>query len=153
MPLYMRTLVAAEKTEDAITMGEEWNYGGRPNELANEEWHGFQLELARTYRKADTLTAEKPEDADARLGLSVLASCAEMRYPGREKQNARDLLALPNLPGGLKKRIFPLKTLTKLAKGKELTESAQAMEFTIKTLPERLRMRRIQRIESLASPA
>ena len=36
MPLYMKTLVALEKTEDAISMGvedDEW-----PNELTNEEW-------------------------------------------------------------------------------------------------------------------
>ena len=141
MPLYMRTLVAAEKTEDAITMGVEWNDGIRPNELANEEWHGFQLELARTYRsKADALTAGKPDDAKARRAYVSARKLAQqvLRYPGREKQNARDLLAsLPNLPGGVEEEDSPPQNFDEaLAKGKELMESAQAMEFTIKTLPD-----------------
>lgn len=141
MPLYMKTLAAAEKTEEAITMGVEWNDGIRPNELANEEWHGFQLELARTYRfKADALTAGKPDDADARRAYVSARKLAQqvLRYPGREKQNARDLLSsLPNLPGGVEEEDTPPQNFDEaLAKGKELMESAQAMEFTINTLPE-----------------
>jgi len=141
MPLYMKTLSAEEKTEDAISMGVEWNDGIRPNELANEEWHAFQLELARTYRsKADALNDQNPNNADARRAYVNARKLAQevLRYPGREKQNARDLLAsLPNLPGGVEEEDNPPQNFTEaLAKGKELMESAQAMEFTIKTLPE-----------------
>lgn len=141
MPLYMKTLAALEKSEDAISMGEEWNDGIRPNELANEEWHAFQLELARTYQaKADGLMEDNPNDADARRAYVSARKLAQevLRYPGREKQNARDLLAtLPNLPGAVEEEDNPPQNFAEaLAKGKELMESAQAMEFTIKTLPE-----------------
>ena len=141
MPLYMKTLVAVEKTEDAISMGVEWNEGIRPNELTNEEWHAFQLELARTYRvKADTINSEKPNDVEARKAYVKARTLAQniLRYPGKHKQDARDLLAsLPNLPGAVEEEDNPPQNFAEaLAKGKELMESAQAMEFTIKTLPD-----------------
>ncbi len=141
MPLYMRTLVAIDKTEDAISMGVEWNDSIRPNELADEEWHAFQLELARIYLgKADKLMEANPNDADARKTYVRARKLAQdvLRHPGKYKQEARDLLAsLPNLPGGEEEEEKPPQNFAEaLAKGKELMESAQAMEFTIKTLPD-----------------
>ncbi|MBL99993.1 MAG: hypothetical protein CMM06_09915 [Rhodopirellula sp.] len=141
MPLYMKTLVALEKTEDAISMGVEWDDGIRPNELTNEEWHAFRLELARTYQgKADGIQAEKPNDAEARKAYVDARKLAQvvLKYPGKYKQDARDILAsIPNLPGAVEEEeTQPQNFAEALAKGKELMESAQAMEFTIKTLPE-----------------
>ena len=142
MPLYIEALSheSVNQIEQALTIGVAWNADIRPNETYNEEWHEFQLELARAYiRKAQVLEKENPEDREARKAYVAARKLAQqvLKYPGKYKNVARDIIAsLPDLPGGAGEEEKNPETFAEaLALGKEYMEAAQTMEFTIKSLP------------------
>jgi hypothetical protein len=145
MPLYIEVLSheSVNQIEQALTIGIEWNADIRPNETYNSEWHAFQLELARAYiQKAKVLEKETPENPGARKAYVAALKLAQqvLKYPGQYKSVARDLIAsLPALPGAAEEQKVPETFAEALALGKEYMEAAQTMNFTIKSLPARIK--------------
>jgi hypothetical protein len=141
MPLYIEALSheSVNQIEQALTIGVEWNADIRPNETYNAEWHAFQLKLARAYiHKAEVLEKKNPEDREARKAYIAARKLAQqvLKFPGQYKSVARDLIAsLPDLPGAAEEQKTPETFAEVLALGKEYMETAQTMEFTIKSLP------------------